>query len=73
MSNENQPPEFLSVNEAMAKAKLGRTKLYRLLAEGSLRARKSGSRTLIEAESLAAWAKALPVATFKSFPQKQAA
>jgi excisionase family DNA binding protein len=70
MSNENQLLEFLSVNEAMKKAKVGRTKLYRLLAEGLLRARKSGSRTLIEAESLAAWAEALPVATFKSPPQK---
>jgi excisionase family DNA binding protein len=68
MSIENQPPEFLSVNEAMAKAKLGRTKLYRLLSEGRITARKSGSRTLIEAESLAAWAKSLPVATFKNSP-----
>jgi excisionase family DNA binding protein len=70
MSDENQLIEFLTVNEAMEKARVGRTKLYRLLSEGRLRARKSGARTLIEAESLAAWAQALPVATFKSPPQK---
>ncbi|WP_421991762.1 helix-turn-helix domain-containing protein [Roseococcus sp.] len=64
MSN-NEPIEYLTVNEAMEKAKVGRTKLYRLLSEGSLRARKSGARTLIETESLAAWSKTLPVATFK--------
>lgn len=65
MSDENQPPEFLSVNEAMAKAKLGRTQLYKLLSQGKLTARKSGTRTLIEAASLTAWANSLPVAIFK--------
>lgn len=70
MSNGNKLLEFLSVNEAMEKAKVGRTKLYRLLSEGALRARKSGSRTLIEAESLAAWANTLPVATFRAPSQK---
>ncbi len=64
MTQDNKAPIFLTINEAMEVGKIGRTKLYALLADGSLRARKSGRRTLIEAESLSRWASSLPVATF---------
>jgi excisionase family DNA binding protein len=48
--NETTPNlqrEGLSVSEACAVAGIGRTKIYQAIAEGSLRARKCGKRTLI--------------------------
>lgn len=41
-----------TVNEALEATGLGRTTLYRLIAEGKLKAIKVGERTLIPAESL---------------------
>jgi hypothetical protein len=61
-----KPLEFLSVNDACTAACIGRTKLYSLLTEGHITARKMGTRTLIEASSLQKWAASLPVATFAS-------
>ena len=58
--------EFLSVPDACAMVGIGRTKLYALLAEGQITARKAGTRTLIERASLTAWAAALPAATFRA-------
>jgi excisionase family DNA binding protein len=64
MLQENQYPEFLSVPEACAIVGIGRTKLYALLSEGLVQARKAGTRTLIEAQSLRAWTASLPAAKF---------
>ena len=45
-------PLAYSVSEACRVSSLGRTRLYQLIAEGRLEARKIGKRTLIPAESL---------------------
>jgi hypothetical protein len=42
---------------------LGNTKLYELIGQGVLDARKAGSRTLITGESLRAYVASLPKAT----------
>lgn len=69
MSDTYQLPGFLTVNEAMAHLKTGRTRLYRLLTEGKLKARKHGSRTLIELESMKAYTASLPMASFHMAPE----
>lgn len=48
------------VNEAAETAGIGLTKLREEIAAKRLRARKLGSRTLITADDLEAWASALP-------------
>ncbi|OHC97812.1 MAG: excisionase [Sphingomonadales bacterium RIFCSPLOWO2_12_FULL_63_15] len=45
-------PLAYSVNEACRLSTLGKTRLYQLIAEGRLEARKIGKRTLIPAASL---------------------
>ena len=40
---------------------LGRTKVYALLAKGEISARKVGSRTLIDVETVEAWITRQPV------------
>ncbi|MFC4254411.1 helix-turn-helix domain-containing protein [Altererythrobacter xixiisoli] len=47
-------PLAYSVNEACQVSSLGRTRLYQLIAEGRLEARKIGKRTIIPATSLRA-------------------
>ena len=49
-----------SIAEACAAMGIGRTKLYDLIAAGKLVARKDGGRTLILAEDMAAYLRALP-------------
>ena len=66
MTKQSQPIEFLSVAEACSIMGIGRTKLYALLSEGRVTARKAGTRTLVEASSISAWAGSLPAATFSS-------
>ncbi len=51
MNTANEPLAY-SVNEACRVSTLGKTRLYQLIAEGRLEARKIGKRTLIPAESL---------------------
>ena len=45
-------PLAYSINEACRVSSLGRTRLYQLIAEGRLEARKIGKRTIIPANSL---------------------
>ena len=54
MSLHHPPLEPLaySVNEAIRVSSLGRTRLYQLINEGKLEARKVGKRTLIPAARL---------------------
>ena len=47
-------PLAYSVKEACRVSSIGRTRLYQLIAEGRLEARKIGRRTIIPAESLRA-------------------
>jgi len=56
------PPEKLAytIKEAKATLGIGMTTLYQLIADGSLTAVKSGSRTLILADTLRAWLASLP-------------
>lgn len=49
-----------SISEAVRVSGLGRTKLYEEISAGHLPVRKLGSRTLVLAEDLRAFLKALP-------------
>ena len=49
-----------SIPEVMARVGVGRDKLYRLIREGKLPARKLGRKTLILASDLEAFLEALP-------------
>lgn len=71
MNNQIHHPEYLSVAEACSFVGIGRTKLYALLSEGLITARKAGTRTLIEGGSLTAWTASLPVATFNPPPPRK--
>lgn len=50
----NLEPLAYSIEQATRVAPIGKTKLYQLISEGKLAARKIGKRTLIPAESLRA-------------------
>ncbi len=52
---------------------LGRTKLYELISEGVLDARKAGSRTVLMGESLRNYVTSLPKATIRMGQNKAAA
>ncbi len=54
--------EGLSIAEASALAGIGRTKIYQAIAEGSLKARKCGTRTLVLRDDLRAFLASLPSA-----------
>jgi excisionase family DNA binding protein len=54
--------EGFSIAEACAAAGIGRTKLYQAIADGSLKARKLGKRTLILRDDLYQFLAALPTA-----------
>ena len=54
--------EGLSVAEACEVAGIGRTKLYEAIADGRLKARKLGKRTLILRDDLRQFLAALPPA-----------
>ncbi|WP_424135143.1 helix-turn-helix domain-containing protein [Roseomonas chloroacetimidivorans] len=56
------PPAKLAftIPEAVSSSGIGRTKLYALIKEGQLEARKLGNRTLIPAPSLQALVDGLP-------------
>ena len=59
--NAQLEPEGLSVIEASRVAGLGRTKVYEAIAEGQLKARKFGNRTIILRSDLQQFLAALPV------------
>jgi len=52
--DDNFEPLAYSIKEASRVSSLGRTRLYQLIGEGRLEARKVGKRTLIPAASLRA-------------------
>jgi excisionase family DNA binding protein len=53
-------PLALTVPEAIAASRVGRTSIYEAIRAGELRARKRGKRTLILVEDLRSWLEALP-------------
>jgi excisionase family DNA binding protein len=54
MPTDTFEPLAYSISDACRASSLGRTRLYQLIAEGRLEARKIGKRTLIPAASLRA-------------------
>jgi excisionase family DNA binding protein len=56
----NLQREGLSISEACAFAGIGRTKIYQAIADGSLKARKCGKRTLILRDELRQFLNSLP-------------
>jgi excisionase family DNA binding protein len=59
-------PLALTIPEAVRVSGLSRSELYRRLADGKVRAVKSGARTLILMESLRAHLASLPPASFRA-------
>jgi excisionase family DNA binding protein len=59
-------PLAVTIHEAVRVSGLSRSELYRRLADGKVRAVKSGSRTLILMDSLRAYVASLPAATFRA-------
>lgn len=53
-SRDELQPLAYSIDQACHVSSIGRTRIYSLIKEGKLRARKIGKRTLIPAESLRA-------------------
>ncbi|APH74809.1 hypothetical protein BSQ44_24055 [Aquibium oceanicum] len=51
----------LSIDECVARAPVGRTKIYEAIGEGLLPARKCGRRTLILADDFKAYLASLPL------------
>jgi excisionase family DNA binding protein len=52
MKQTQHPPISYSIKEAMAVSSLGRTRLYDLINDGSLKVTRIGGRTLVNAQSL---------------------
>jgi len=52
MNKVNPQPLAYSISDACRVSSIGKTRLYQLINEGKLEARKLGKRTLIPAESL---------------------
>jgi hypothetical protein len=53
-------PENLTIAETIAKFRIGRTKLFNLIAEGDIEAIKLGSRTLVRTASVREFIDQLP-------------
>lgn len=62
------PPEKLTftMKEASVALGVGKTTLYRAIAEGRLAALKLGNRTLIPADALRSWLASLPIVKSKT-------
>lgn len=58
--NNPEKPLALSIDEAMVLTGIGRTKLFALIRDGAIPARKIGTRTIILRSELEAWLHTLP-------------
>ncbi len=56
----SKPLRLASVKEACAYAKCGATKLYELMGEGKIAARRMFGKTMIDLDSVDAWHHSLP-------------
>ncbi len=61
MTNTFSAPAFLSVRDATTYSGLTRTRLFGLLSQKKLAARKAGRQTLLERASIDAFMASLPV------------
>jgi excisionase family DNA binding protein len=66
-------PLLVPINHASAIIGRSRRSIYQLVADGRLKAVKSGSRTLLVYDSLKAYAAQLPPAKFKLMPVARSA
>ncbi|MBP0493992.1 hypothetical protein [Roseomonas indoligenes] len=63
MKTRSSPEKIaFTVAEAVASTGIGRTRIFELIKEGQLEARKLGSKTLIPAPSLRSLVDGLPIA-----------
>lgn len=60
--NDNEPAN-LTIAETIARYRIGRTRLYELIASGEIEAFKLGRRTLVRTSSLRAFFAKLPTLT----------
>lgn len=60
--------QYLSICEAAAQLGISRSRIYELLRDGELSARKLGRRTLISREAVTAFLAGLPVASYRPLP-----
>jgi predicted DNA-binding transcriptional regulator AlpA len=65
-------PYMLTIPAAQTFSGLSRSEIYRRLADGSIQAVKSGTRTLVLTESLRDYLASLPTATFRRPAQRAA-
>jgi len=61
MQTDTQNAAF-TVNEFLKWSRLGRTKVYQLIADGDLKSKKVGRKTLILRADAEAWLNSLPEA-----------
>lgn len=61
----HKPSRFLTINEACSYVRVSRSRLYELLSEGRIVARKLGHRTLVPREELDRFLDALPEAVHR--------
>ncbi len=66
MSETLPTPRGVSIETAMQQLSVSRATINRLLAADRLRALKIGSKTLVTTESLDAFWRSLPAATFRT-------
>ena len=60
---QHTPPHMMTISEAVAASRIGRTSLYGLIRDGKLDARKLGRRTLVPAAALQRLLERLPPAS----------
>jgi hypothetical protein len=65
-------PIFVTIPDALRIAGFGRAKMYELLGQGAIVARKCGRRTLIDLRSLRAYLESLPAAQIGSGRRQKA-
>lgn len=68
----HNPALTYGIPDACAVLGIGRTKLYALIAEGKIKARACGGRTLIPADALRDFVENLPAASIRAVPAKKA-
>jgi excisionase family DNA binding protein len=71
MSNPSIPP-YTTISHACEILGFGRSKLYELAADGSIRIVKVGGRSLVDIEAALAWMKTLPEAKISPVRAKSA-